>query len=173
MASIRSTPHPATARNGPPSPKGSSAAPKASAGIRMKSATGDVPRLASSPYMAVRLKCCMANGPVANPATTLAATAAVNQPPSRWTARIGQGADISRGRFGQASTRATKAAVAANDIWKPGVTMASGCMAKTMKAATARPCIVTACRSSKMARKAMEAVIAARSAGGGAPDTTR
>lgn len=86
---------------------------------------------------------------------------------------MGQGAEISLGPVGQASTKATRAAVAAKDIWNPGVTMASGCMARTMKAATARPCMVTAWRSSSMARKAMDAVIAARSAGGGAPDTTR
>ena len=40
-------------------------------------------------------------------------------------------------------------------------------------AATASACMVIACRSSRMAMKAMEAVIAARSAGCGAPDTTR
>ena len=63
--------------------------------------------------------------------------------------------------------------MAANDIWKPGVTIASGCNSRTTKAATARACLVIACRSSRMATKAIDAVIAARSAGGGAPETTR
>ncbi|MNE65513.1 hypothetical protein D3C80_1609960 [compost metagenome] len=49
MASIISTPLPASQRKGAPSPNGSSAAPSASAGIRMKSAIGAVPRLATSP----------------------------------------------------------------------------------------------------------------------------
>src|SRR6187551_2895684 len=111
----------------------------------------------------------MANGPVASPTTRLAVQAATIQPPNRWTATIGQGAEISRVRGGQLSTRATRAAVAAKDIWNPGVTMASGWVANTTKAATARPCMVIACRSSRMATKAMAAVIAARSAGGGAP----
>ena len=66
--------------------------------------------------MAVRLKCCMANGPVARPATTLAATAALIQAPSLCTATMGHGAWISRVRWGQASTSATSAAVAAKDI---------------------------------------------------------
>ena len=138
-----------------------------------KSDTGAVARLAIRPYMAVRLKCCMANGPVAAPATRLASTAAPTQAPVRWTARMARGAEISRGRRGQASTRATSAAVAAKDIWKPGVTMASGWSNRTTKAATARACMVIACRSSRMARKAMEAVTAARSAGGGEPDRIR
>ena len=86
---------------------------------------------------------------------------------------MGSGAEISRGRTGQASTSATSAAVAANDIWKPGVTMASGWSSSTAKAATARACMVIAWRSSRMAMKAIEAVMAARSAGGGCPETTR
>ncbi|MNV93687.1 hypothetical protein D3C71_1884120 [compost metagenome] len=49
MASIRSTPLPASHRKGAPSPSGSSAAPSARAGIRMKSAIGDVARLAIRP----------------------------------------------------------------------------------------------------------------------------
>jgi hypothetical protein len=48
-----------------------------------KSDRGAVARLATSPYMAVRLKCCMANGPVAAPATRLAITAAASQTPVR------------------------------------------------------------------------------------------
>ena len=86
---------------------------------------------------------------------------------------MGSGTDISLNRLGQTSTKATKAAVAAKDIWKPGVTMASGCKASTTMAATASPCMVTACRFRSMAKKAIEAVIAARSAGGGAPEMTR
>ncbi len=123
--------------------------------------------------MAVRLKCCMANGPVAAPATRLAITAMPTQAPARCTIRIGHGVEISRGLAGQASARATRAAVAANDIWKPGVTMASGWSSRTAKAATAKACMPIAWRSSRMAMKAIEAVIAARSAGGGWPDTTR
>ncbi|MNY65640.1 hypothetical protein D3C86_2029460 [compost metagenome] len=49
IASIISTPLPANHRKGAPRPSGSSAAPSASAGIRMKSAIGAVPRLATSP----------------------------------------------------------------------------------------------------------------------------
>ncbi|MNX95273.1 hypothetical protein D3C86_1275410 [compost metagenome] len=115
----------------------------------------------------------MANGPVAMPATRLAVQATSSQLPSRCVATMGQGAEISLIRRGQTSTRATRAAVAANDIWNPGVTMASGCSNRTAKAATANACMVTACRSSRMATKAIDAVIADRSAGGGAPDTTR
>ena len=112
-------------------------------------------------------------GPVAMPATRLAMTAMPSQLASRWVQTMGQGAEISLIRRGQTSTRATRAAVAANDIWNPGVTMASGWSNRTAKAATARACMVIACRSKRMATKAMEAVMAARSAGGGAPDTTR
>ena len=173
MASITSIPRAASHRKGAPSPIGSSSAPSAKAGMIRKSDSGAVARLAARPYMAERLKCCMANGPVAAPATRLASTAAPIQPPVRWMARMGQGAEISFGRCGQASTSATSAAVAAKDIWNPGVTMASGWSSRTTKAATARACMVIACRSSSTARKAMEAVTAARSAGGGAPDTIR
>ena len=63
--------------------------------------------------------------------------------------------------------------MAANDIWKPGVTIASGCSISTIMAATASPCMLIADRSSRMAAKAIDAVIAARSAGAGAPDRTR
>ena len=115
----------------------------------------------------------MANGPVAMPATRLAAQAASSQLPNRCTATMGQGAANSRMRRGQTSTRATRAAVAANDIWNPGVTTASGRSNSTTKAAAASARIVTACRSANTARKAMEAVTAARSAGGGDPEITR
>ena len=115
----------------------------------------------------------MANGPVAMPATKLARIASPTQVPALCTTRIGRGTLISRGRRGQDSASATRAAVAANDIWKPGVTMASGCSSRTAKAATASAFMLMADRSRIMARKATEAVIAARSAGGGAPETTR
>ena len=173
IASITPIPCPATQRNGAPNPSGSSRAPSARNGMMTKSDRGAVARLATSPYMAERLKCCRANGPVAAPATRLAITAIPSQVPARCTNRIGHGAEISRGRTGQASTSATSAAVAANDIWKPGVTMASGWNSRTTKAATASACMVMAWRSSNTARNAIEAVIAARSAGGGCPDTTR
>ena len=48
------------------------------------------------------------------------------------------------------------AAVAAKDIWNPGVTIASGCRISTTMAATASPCMLIACRSSRTAMKAME-----------------
>ncbi|MNJ33475.1 hypothetical protein D3C77_281610 [compost metagenome] len=115
----------------------------------------------------------MANGPVAMPATRLAAQAASSQLPNRCTATIGQGAANSRLRRGQTSTRATRAAVAANDIWNPGVATASGRNSSTTNAAAASARMVTACRSASMARKATEAVTAARSAGGGAPEMIR
>jgi hypothetical protein len=83
------------------------------------------------------------------------------------------GREISRTGLGQASARATSAVVAANDIWKPGAAAASGCSARMINAATARVRRLIAWRSNRMAAKATEAVIAARSAGGGAPDTTR
>ena len=173
MASIRSTPLPATHRKGPPRPTGSSRAPRASAGIMTKSAIGEVVRLASRPYMAARLKCWTANGPVAAPATRLAVTATVSQCRTDWNAAIGQGTDSSRVRGGHASDRATSAAVAANDIWNPGVTIASGCRISTTIAATASACMVIAGRSSRIAANATEAVTAARCAGAGAPDRTR
>ncbi len=115
----------------------------------------------------------MANGPVAIPATRLAAQAAISQLPNRCAATIGQGAANSRIRRGQTSTSATSAAVAANDIWNPGVTTASGRSKSTAKAAADSARMVTACRSVRIARKAIDAVIAARSAGGGAPEMTR
>ena len=83
IASMNPIPCPASQRKGAPRPTGSSKAPSARAGMIRKSDSGAVARLASRPYMAVRLKCCMAKGPVASPATRLAVTAAVNQPPKR------------------------------------------------------------------------------------------
>ena len=49
------------------------------AGIMIRSAIGALARLAIRPNTAVRLKCCMENGPVAMPATRLAAQAAISQ----------------------------------------------------------------------------------------------
>ncbi len=51
--------------------------------------------------------------------------------------------------------------------------MASGCSISTTIAATASACIVMAGRSSRIAANAIDAVIAALSAGAGAPDKTR
>ena len=134
---------------------------------------GAVARLAGSAYTATRLKCCTAKGVVASPATRLAPSAAPSQATLRWKAKIGQGALISRVRGGQASASATRAAVAAKDIWKPGWATASGCSASTISAATASALRLIARRSSRMARKATVAVTAARIAGAGAPDSTR
>ncbi len=54
--------------------------------------SGATARLAGSPQTATRLKCCMANGPVAIPATKLAPTLTASQPLAvAWKARIGQG----------------------------------------------------------------------------------
>ena len=63
--------------------------------------------------------------------------------------------------------------MAAKDIWKPGWTTASGRASRTAKAATARALKLIARRSRSTAANTTEAVIAARSAGGGEPETTR
>ncbi len=115
----------------------------------------------------------MANGPVADPATKLAAIPARSQVPAPWTMRIGQGVLISRMGLGQISASAISAAVAVKDIWKPGWTTASGSRASTIRAATARACRVMARRSARTATKATDRVIADRMAGGGAPEMTR
>jgi len=99
--------------------------------------------------------------------------AAVSHSTAACGARIHQGVEISRTVRGQASARATSAVVAANDIWKPGAAAASGWSARMISAATARARRLIACRSARMAAKATLAVIAARSAGGGAPEITR
>ena len=64
----------------------------------------------------MRLKSCMAKGPVASPATKLAARLIPSQAAALWISRIGQGALMARERRGQASASATRAAVAAKDI---------------------------------------------------------
>ena len=64
-------------------------------------------------------------------------------------------------------------AVAANDIWNPGWVTASGCSSRTVTAASARACKLIARRSTRIAANAMQAVTADRSAGGGAPESTR
>lgn len=110
---------------------------------------------------------------MARPATKLTARLARVQVAIACGQRIHQGAEISRTGAGQASARATSAAVAANDIWKPGSVTASGCSRSTPIAASARACRLIACRSARIAANATAAVIAARSAGGGAPDSTR
>ena len=56
-----------------------------------KSERGATVMLASRPYMAARLKCCMANGAVAAPATRLAMAAAATHRPAPWTAEMNAG----------------------------------------------------------------------------------
>ena len=123
--------------------------------------------------METRLKCWIAKGPVARPATKLTAMLASVQPDAACTARIGQGTEISFTGRGQISASATRAAVAANDIWKPGSVTASGWISSTAIAASASAWRLIAWRSASTARKATEAVIAALSAGGGDPESTR
>ena len=69
-------------------------------------------------------------------------------------------------RRGNRSASATSAAVAQKDIWKPGSATATGCSARTIRAAAASDRRLMARRSHRMARKATAAVIAARRAGG-------
>ena len=164
---------PATASGHLPSPKGVSAAPSARPGIIRNEEIGAAARLANKPQVETRLKCWMANGPVASPATKLTAMLAAVQLTAPCAQRIGQGTSISFTGRGQISASATRAAVAANDIWKPGSVTASGCSSNTAIAARASACRLIAWRSASTAAKATDAVIAARSAGGGAPDNTR
>ena len=84
----------------------------------------------------------------------------------RWSRPSGQGRPTARGARGQTSASATSAAVAQNDISKPGCTTTSGSISRMISAASASECRLIARRSSRMARKATEAVIAARRAGG-------
>ena len=164
---------PATSSGAWPRPRGVSAAPRANPGIIRKEDIGATTRLEISPQVATLLKCWMANGPVASPATKLTAMLASVQVTAACARRIGQGTSISRTGRGQASARATRAAVAAKDIWNPGSVTASGCNSRTAMAARARACRLIAWRSTRIAQKATPAVIAARSAGGGAPESTR
>ncbi len=142
-------------------------------GMTRNELSASVARLAGRPQRVTRLKCWIANGPVASPATKLTSRPATNQSFSRWARRIGQGAAISREAWGQTSTMASRAAVAANDIWKPGWVTASGWKASTTRAAMARLCRVSARRSSRTAIEATAAVMAERWAGGGQPAITR
>ncbi len=111
----------------------------------------------------------MAKGEVARPATRLTAIMARVQSRRRWGAAMYQGRPLTGAGRGQASARATRAAVAQNDISNPGETTTSGWSASKVRAARARECRLSARRSQRMATKAAPAVIAARRAGGWAP----
>src|SRR3569832_1054801 len=119
------------------------------------------------------MKWWMAKGPDAMFVFCLFFSTANTQETPFCTMAMGQGVLISLTRRGQISASATRAAVAANDIWKPGCTMDSGRPSRTIPAAKARALKVMALRSSRMAAKAIEAVAQERTAGAGAPETTR
>jgi hypothetical protein len=61
----------------------------------------------------------------------------------------------------------------ANDFSNPGATTTSGSMSRTSRAAIDRECMLIARRSNRIAAKATDAVIAARRAGGWAPERIR
>ncbi len=130
--------------------------------------------MAKTPKLAMRLKCWIANGPVAAPATRLTMKSATDPVAGalQEAERPGQ-ADSARGVRGQTSASATSAAVAQNDISKPGCTTTSGSISRMISAASASERRLIACRSSRIAMNATEAVIAARRAGACAPDSTR
>ena len=103
-----------------PWPTVSSRSATASAGIITTLATKSAVRLAKTPKLAMRLKCWMAKGPVAAPATRLTMKRATSQSRARWGQARYQGRPVGAGRLGQTSARATSEAVAQNDISNPG-----------------------------------------------------